>query len=65
MIRFVFLKHCLAAVVENGSGGWDEQVQKQEACEKPTVVQETHDGTSARESSGGKGRGVVGDSKAI
>lgn len=65
MSRSVFLKHCLAVVIENESGGWDEQVQKQEACEKPTAVQEIHDGTSAGESSGGRGRGVVGNSKAI
>lgn len=62
-IRFVFVRHRLAAVIENGSGGWDEQVQKQEAREKPTVVQEVHDGTSAGESGGG--RGVVGDLEAI
>lgn len=26
MIRFAFLKDFLAVVIENGSGGWDEQV---------------------------------------
>lgn len=61
--RIRFVRHRLAAVIENGSGGWDEQVQKQEAREKPTVVQEVRDGTSAGESGGG--RGVVGDLEAI
>ena len=59
MIRFVFLKYCLAVAKENGSRGWDEQVQKQEACEKPIVIQEIHDGTSDGESSGGRRRGRV------
>lgn len=35
MIRSVFLKDCLTVVIENGSGGWDERVLRQEASDKP------------------------------
>ena len=35
MLRFVFLKDCLAMVIENGSGGMGRAGVKQETCEKP------------------------------